>query len=195
MLKTIAVIFAILVLGISEAYSAEVSFNRESSNPLFKICSPEKEGSSDNFDCRKKYTKIAIQECYAKTPVLNPLYKCIGKGRSLCRVVSKYVDTLSINFCGKLSLEVWESILEDEYSQFAIIIEKKDEERKLRGLKSSLAIQLTTSQQDWKQYRKSKCSLVKNSIIGTARVTYTYSCKIKMTAERAIYLREQREYS
>jgi len=179
----------------AEAVAAETSFTREPSNPLFRICSVENAESNDQSECKGRYIKSELDRCYGASNISSQLEKCIGKGRGICRVVSEFDSTISINFCAKSALKIWDEILEAEYSQFLKWAQSKDEGRDFQLDGGTLTTRLETSQTDWFKYRKSKCDFILGVYFeGTARGSFFFNCKIKMTAERAIYLKTQRKY-
>ncbi len=184
------------------AMADEISFERHPSNPLYAICDVENAAKDNDVICEKSYTETTLQDCYSQSRFEKE--KCIGKGRAICSVVTRFNDTLGINYCAKYAFEVWESILATEYEksvEVAANVEREvaaNIESESEGLfsydqkdKGSLSDSLVKAQTDWLNFRKSECSFLFHLYSrGTARVSYYQGCRIKITAERAIRLND-----
>ena len=136
-----------------------------------------------------------LNDCFQENTSGSDLIGCIGKGRAICSVVTRFNDTLGLNYCAKFSLEVWESILSKEYQKALIVAENLNEASNLFPLVQIegglLSASLEKARRDWFAYRESECSFIFHQYSsGTARVSYYQNCRIAMTAERAIQLKD-----
>ena len=123
-----------------------------------------------------------VEACFASTPSGQFSPACIGAASNQCQQATPDGGTtMGIASCIQAESEVWDAILNRKYKEVRAAFSQEQ----------GLADQLMTAQRAWIAFRDAECQLVYAMWIdGTIRVVAASECVLRMTARRALELRD-----
>jgi uncharacterized protein YecT (DUF1311 family) len=124
-----------------------------------------------------------IRSCAAETPAYAAEAACAGQEANVCQGLSGGSTTIGIVTCLSAETAVWDAMLNEEYGKARVVFGQ------IGG--DELQVSLRDAQRAWIAFRDAECAMLyQKNIGGTIRSLVSASCKMNMTASRAIALRD-----
>ena len=127
-----------------------------------------------------------VRACFAETSTDVVYPDCLGQAANKCQDQLGGSTTIGIAQCVGAETDVWDAILNEEYGRTRHLFLKNGGEDLTRSLRDA--------QPAWIAFRDADCALqYERWAAGSCRSIAHASCLLKMTASRAVVLREMAE--
>ncbi|MDF1728103.1 MAG: lysozyme inhibitor LprI family protein [Sulfitobacter sp.] len=126
-----------------------------------------------------------VRNCFASAGPGETAPICLGEAANQCQSAG-FDTTIGISQCIQAETAVWDTLLNETYGEVRRIFTAQD---------PSLGTNLRDAQRAWIAYRDAECGLeYARWIGGSIRTIVAANCHMTETAERAIELRDKKEY-
>lgn len=152
----------------------------------FSCCAAYAEG-----DLRPVVDPEVVINCFETAPFKDPFPECIGDAANQCIALPWGSDTIGISKCYMSEVAVWEQLTADEIVKLENHLENSPSWSSQTP--AELVADLHEAQFAWSAYRDAECSFRYNQInMGTARSTEAALCSLRLTAARALEIKNMR---
>ncbi len=130
----------------------------------------------------------AVEACFAGAPPWTGVPDCLGEAANRCQGLPGGATTIGIADCLGAETAAWDAILNREYKATRAHVDRVDPGQ------PPVSEALLTAQRAWIAYRDAECRLAfERNRGGTIRSVAAADCVLRMTARRALELRDMRE--
>ncbi|MDO6735328.1 lysozyme inhibitor LprI family protein [Octadecabacter sp. 1_MG-2023] len=133
-----------------------------------------------------------VETCFDNAGDSEAAHACIGQGASLCMdTEADGYTTVGMMFCSLAEHEEWDRLLNETYTKTMAFLERDDAaEAESFPEFANRADSLRAAQRAWIPFRDADCSLEYAMWgAGSMRQIAGAGCRLRMTAERTIFLR------